>query len=76
MFYTDSTNHSGWPLIFAMILLDKKLKTTRANIHFVEDVYEVRRVSDLTLGAGVCSRCYTELTGELFRYQESTVNLV
>ena len=40
---TTSTNRTGWPLIFAMILLDKKLKTTSANFHFVEDVYEVRR---------------------------------
>ena len=47
---TDSTNRSGWPLIFAMISYDKKMKNQigyRVSLH---DEYDEGWLSDLPLG--------------------------
>ena len=45
-----STNRNGWPLIFAMISYDKKMKNQIGYRDSLHDEYDEGRLSDLPLG--------------------------
>ena len=45
-----STNRTGWPLIFAMISYDKKMKNQIGYRDSLHDEYDEGRLSDLPLG--------------------------
>ena len=47
---TNSTNRNGWPLIFAMISYDKKMKNQIGYRDSLHDEYDEGRLSDLPLG--------------------------
>ena len=47
---TPTTKRTGWPLIFAMISYDKKMKNQIGYRDSLHDEYDEGRLSDLPLG--------------------------